>query len=102
MLFIMVKKLFLFLIKVYQKIISPSQGIFKGARPYYGCRFYPSCSNYAYQAIERYGAIKGSIRGIKRITKCHPWSEGGWDPLEYQKSKTCGERSLTIKNQKPE
>lgn len=45
------------------------------------CRFQPTCSQYCYQAIEKYGALKGSWLGLKRITRCHPWSKGGKDPL---------------------
>lgn len=46
------------------------------------CRFYPSCSEYTKQAIEKYGVAKGSWLGIKRIAKCHPFSEGGVDNLK--------------------
>ncbi|REJ71734.1 MAG: membrane protein insertion efficiency factor YidD [Proteobacteria bacterium] len=60
-------------IKVYQWCISP----FIGSR----CRFYPSCSSYAVDAISSHGPIKGSILGIKRISRCHPWSDGGYDPV---------------------
>lgn len=45
------------------------------------CRFQPTCSEYTYQAIERYGIIRGSLLGLKRITKCHPWSKGGYEPI---------------------
>ena len=45
------------------------------------CRFTPTCSEYTYQAVEKYGAIKGSLLGLKRIIRCHPWSKGGYDPL---------------------
>lgn len=45
------------------------------------CRFRPTCSDYTYQAVERYGIIRGSLLGLKRITKCHPWNKGGYDPL---------------------
>lgn len=67
------KLIILNIIKIYQKFISP---IFPGK-----CRFYPTCSNYTYQAIEEYGCIKGLYLGIKRILKCHPFNEGGYDPL---------------------
>ena len=70
----MIKKILLFLIKIYQKIISP---IF-GKR----CRFYPTCSEYSRQAIEKYGAIKGVYLSVKRILKCHPFHKGGYDPLK--------------------
>ena len=70
----MIKKILLFLIKIYQKIISP---IF-GKR----CRFYPTCSEYSRQAITKYGAIKGTYLSIKRILKCHPFHKGGYVPLK--------------------
>jgi len=67
------RTLILALIKVYQWTLSPLLG---GA-----CRYYPSCSNYAYGAVERFGAIRGSWMGIKRILRCNPWHEGGYDPI---------------------
>ncbi len=71
------KKIFIFLIKGYQKIISP---IFN----YLGvnCKYYPSCSNYMMQAIQKYGCIKGIYLGIKRLLRCHPFAKGGYDPLK--------------------
>ncbi|PLX81566.1 MAG: membrane protein insertion efficiency factor YidD [Desulfuromonas sp.] len=60
-------------IKFYRSCISPLK------RPC--CRFYPSCSNYAFSAIEKYGAIKGLYLAVKRIIKCHPWNPGGFDPI---------------------
>jgi hypothetical protein len=45
------------------------------------CRFQPTCAEYAYQAIKRYGIMKGIFKGLKRICRCHPWSKGGADPL---------------------
>ena len=62
------------LVKAYQRFISPL------SVP--RCRFYPTCSNYFLQAVEKYGAIKGSMLGIKRILRCHPFSKGGYDPLK--------------------
>lgn len=67
------KKVVLFFISVYQKVISPLKPP--------TCRFYPSCSHYAYQAIEKYGVGKGLILAFKRIIKCHPFNPGGYDPL---------------------
>ena len=66
------KKVALFLISVYQKIsaLTPSR-----------CRFYPTCSEYTKQAIERFGFFKGGWLGVKRICRCHPLNEGGYDPV---------------------
>ena len=61
------------LIKLYQKI----PGLF-----HYNCKFYPTCSNYTIEAIEKYGVFKGSLLGIKRILKCNPFTKGGYDPLK--------------------
>ena len=71
------KKILLFLIKKYQKHISP-------VIEHYGikCKYYPTCSEYTRQAIEKYGSVKGIFLGIKRIIKCNPFSKGGYDPLK--------------------
>lgn len=71
------KKIGIFFIKYYKKIISP---IFH----FWGieCKYYPTCSEYTKQAIEKYGFIKGFFLGIKRILKCNPFSKGGYDPLK--------------------
>ncbi|UCG53802.1 MAG: membrane protein insertion efficiency factor YidD [Candidatus Latescibacterota bacterium] len=45
------------------------------------CRFYPSCSTYAVQSIKKYGALRGTIRAVQRIARCHPWHPGGVDPV---------------------
>ena len=66
-------------IKIYQKFISP---IFPGK-----CRFYPTCSAYTYEAIEKFGIIKGIFLGIKRIIKCHPFHPGGYDPVPEKRDK---------------
>ena len=62
------------MIRGYQKFISP---LFPPT-----CRFYPTCSVYCIQALEKYGVFKGSFLGIKRILKCHPCHPGGYDPLK--------------------
>jgi putative membrane protein insertion efficiency factor len=46
------------------------------------CRFYPSCSVYASQAIQRRGVFKGTLLGLRRLGRCHPWSDGGYDPVK--------------------
>ena len=46
------------------------------------CKFYPTCSEYTRQAIEKYGALKGTFLGVKRVLKCNPFSKGGYDPLK--------------------
>ena len=71
------KKVMLCLINFYQKHIScwlEEKNI--------QCKYYPTCSEYAKQAIEKYGAIKGCLLSIKRIIKCNPFSKGGYDPLK--------------------
>jgi putative membrane protein insertion efficiency factor len=68
------KKIIIFLISLYQKIISPYLPK--------SCRFYPTCSEYAKQAINKYGIIKGAVKSVKRLLKCHPLHEGGYDPVE--------------------
>jgi len=67
------KRLILTIIKVYQNYISPLKGR--------TCRFYPTCSQYALEAVNKYGAIKGSLLAIKRVIRCHPFHPGGYDPL---------------------
>jgi hypothetical protein len=65
------KALLIFLLRAYQLGLSP----FLGQK----CRFYPTCSNYALEAIRTYGAGKGGLLAIKRVCKCHPWHPGGVD-----------------------
>lgn len=76
------KKAALILIRIYQKTISLDHGILSRVYPVRICRFHPTCSNYAYEAIEKYGIIKGIRMGAKRIARCHPWNDGGYDPVE--------------------
>ncbi len=71
----------LFLIKLYQKTISPDHGWFSGLSPIGFCRFYPSCSVYGYRAIEKYGILKGGLMATWRIMRCNPFSKGGEDKL---------------------
>ena len=71
------KKIIILIINGYQKHISSWLEI-KGVK----CKYYPTCSEYTKQAVEKYGAIKGSIKGVKRILSCNPFSKGGYDPLK--------------------
>lgn len=61
------------LIRAYQLVLSPLLGP--------SCRFYPSCSQYGIEAIDTHGALRGTWLTIKRISRCHPWHEGGFDPV---------------------
>ena len=67
------KHLLLAVIRFYQQRISPLK------KPC--CRFYPTCSRYALEAIEKYGALRGSYLALRRIFRCHPFSKGGFDPV---------------------
>lgn len=68
------KKILIYGIKFYRKYISVAKAPC--------CRFYPTCSQYALEAIECYGTLKGGKMTIKRILKCHPYHEGGYDPVK--------------------
>ena len=67
------KYLLIGLVRFYQYAISP----FLGRR----CRYFPSCSEYAVEAVQKYGAAKGGWLGLKRVCRCHPWHPGGYDPV---------------------
>ena len=69
----MIKKLLIKTISLYQLILSPLLGA--------NCRFEPTCSQYAIEAIEINGVLKGSAMALKRLAKCHPWHPGGFDPV---------------------
>jgi putative membrane protein insertion efficiency factor len=75
------KSIVLGLIRLYQKTLSFDHGIIGKIFGERFCRFYPTCSEYSYQAIERYGVFRGSWIGCKRVLRCHPWNDGGYDPL---------------------
>jgi uncharacterized protein len=67
------RTILIFLIRLYKKYVS----ILKPP----SCRYSPTCSQYAIEAIEKYGAIKGSFMAVKRILRCHPFHPGGYDPV---------------------
>lgn len=71
------KLLLIFIIRIYQYFISPWLG--------QNCRFEPNCSNYSKDAIKHYGSIKGVWLTIKRLSRCHPFYEGGYDPIPEEK-----------------
>jgi putative membrane protein insertion efficiency factor len=75
------QKLLINLIKLYQKTLSPDHGWFRARWPNGYCRFHPTCSQYAVEAIQIHGSIKGVFLGTKRILRCNPFSEPGVDPV---------------------
>jgi putative membrane protein insertion efficiency factor len=75
------KKIVLFIIKTYQRVFSLDQGIPSFFHRVRICRFHPTCSQYTYEAVAKFGVLKGLWLGIKRISRCHPWNDGGHDPV---------------------
>lgn len=76
------KQLILYFIRFYQRYLSFDTGILKFLfLTDRACRFTPRCSEYTYQAVDRYGIIWGLWLGVKRISRCHPWNKGGYDPV---------------------
>ncbi|MCX6137598.1 MAG: membrane protein insertion efficiency factor YidD [Ignavibacteriales bacterium] len=63
------------LVRLYQTLISP-------LLPANTCRFYPTCSQYSIDALQKFGAVKGLWHTVRRIGKCHPWHKGGYDPVQ--------------------
>jgi putative membrane protein insertion efficiency factor len=69
------------LIRIYQLTISPLLGP--------RCRFYPSCSQYALEAVAAHGSMRGSWLALRRLARCHPFSAGGFDPVPPHRAKVC-------------
>lgn len=67
------KRVLVAAVKGYRYFISPMLG--------HHCRFHPSCSAYAIEALERYGLVAGSWMAVRRVARCHPWNAGGYDPV---------------------
>lgn len=70
----MVKKILIGLVRVYQKYLSPLKG-------HSTCIYFPTCSQYAVEAIEKHGALKGGLLAVWRILRCNPFAKGGYDPV---------------------
>lgn len=83
------QKILLLLISVYRYIISPLLGS--------NCRFQPSCSEYARQAITQYGSLRGFFLTIRRLARCHPWGGQGYDPIPKRSSERAKQTDLTYK-----
>ncbi|HEY9268767.1 MAG TPA: membrane protein insertion efficiency factor YidD [Methylotenera sp.] len=69
----MMARILVWIVKAYQLVLSP----FFGQQ----CRFYPTCSQYAVEAIQKHGALLGSYYTVRRLSRCHPWCDGGHDPI---------------------
>ncbi len=82
---ILIKKVILQFIRVYQKTISLDHGLLSHITQKRQCRFHPTCSQYTYTAVEHYGVLRGLWMGMRRVGRCHPWNEGGFDPVPYKK-----------------
>lgn len=72
------KKILVRAVGFYKKILAVPLVFLGGSGA--GCRFYPTCSRYAEAAINRYGALRGGMKSLRRILRCHPWHSGGYDP----------------------
>jgi putative membrane protein insertion efficiency factor len=72
-----IRTLFVLPIRIYQRLLSPALGSH--------CKYYPSCSEYAAQAITRFGILRGLVLAGWRLLRCNPWSHGGFDPVEEQR-----------------
>lgn len=70
----MIKKILIYIVRLYQKFISPLKRTSS-------CKFFPTCSSYTIEALEKYGAVKGLYLSVRRILRCNPFHKGGYDPV---------------------
>jgi len=70
------------ILKIYQKTLSFDHGLFKGLFPNGYCRFRPTCSDYAIEAVSKYGFFRGGFKSMWRVLRCNPWNKGGYDPIQ--------------------
>ena len=89
----MIKRLLMGLVKAYRLFISPAMGA--------SCRFEPSCSTYALQALEQHGAATGSYLTLRRLARCQPWCEGGHDPVPAEKPRLFSQLLSHTSTKKP-
>jgi putative membrane protein insertion efficiency factor len=82
----MMKRIAILIIDIYQKTVSLEHGLLGKIVPYRVCRFYPSCSQYAKEAISRFGVLRGARMSAARLARCHPWHLGGIDPVPKKES----------------
>jgi putative membrane protein insertion efficiency factor len=73
------KFVLIFFVRLYQRLVSPFLPAICG--PQCGCRFAPTCSEYAVEALRTHGSARGTLLAAKRICRCHPMNPGGWDPV---------------------
>ena len=77
------RKLVLKSIRFYKKYLNIDSPVLKGLFVVdRACKFEPTCADYTYEAVEKYGSFKGLFKGFLRIIRCHPFSKGGWDPVK--------------------
>lgn len=92
------QNLTLALIRLYQKTLSPDHGLGRYFYPQGACIYRPTCSEYAFESIRRFGVGRGVIMSAKRLARCHPWHEPGYDPLEIIKTQETRYKQDTIIN----
>lgn len=76
------------LIRLYQKTLSPDHGWPKALFPGGYCKYRPTCSDYGYEAIEKFGILRGGVKMVWRVLRCNPWSKGGEDPVTKKEQVT--------------